>query len=358
MGRQEFPWVAWTKCPGGAAARGIQENVERLDRLRSASTSCRCATPTRGALSGPPDVSYICIGAASASGDASYTARLLQASTTDAATSASVNASDTASQDEDMAMSTTCETTQRNGSGILGRFGAPNGESEITVKKLRAKLAKIATQFEKRAGVISLENCDSRLAADGSEFFPNKTQPGTGGASSRFDRHSFSRRFLKWPCENTNQVCRPALDRQHGPQKDACRLAAVADAAAVEQISDMWRCKMHRTRTGNMNSDDVWCILGKIDLSSLHCIQRHRTSRRNLGMLSIVIPVLNEMESLVGLHGELSEVAATNGYEVEMIFVNDGSTDDSWRSRFGNWHKVTRACAAFAFAAILAKPRR
>ena len=47
-------------------------------------------------------------------------------------------------------------------------------------------------------------------------------------------------------------------------------------------------------------------------------------------MLSIVIPVYNEAESLVALHGEIREVAAANGYELDVIFVDDGSQDDSW----------------------------
>jgi glycosyltransferase involved in cell wall biosynthesis len=47
-------------------------------------------------------------------------------------------------------------------------------------------------------------------------------------------------------------------------------------------------------------------------------------------MLSIVIPVFNEAESLATLHRELSEVAAAQGYEVDMVFVDDGSTDGSW----------------------------
>ena len=53
------PRVAWTKCPGGAAARGIRENVERSGWERSAMASCRCATPTREALSGPPGVAQM-----------------------------------------------------------------------------------------------------------------------------------------------------------------------------------------------------------------------------------------------------------------------------------------------------------
>ncbi len=48
-------------------------------------------------------------------------------------------------------------------------------------------------------------------------------------------------------------------------------------------------------------------------------------------MLSIVIPVYNERESLTGLHAELDEVARLNGYELDVIFVDDGSTDGSWK---------------------------
>ncbi len=48
-------------------------------------------------------------------------------------------------------------------------------------------------------------------------------------------------------------------------------------------------------------------------------------------MLSIVIPAYNERPSLERLHGELDEVARANGYEMEIIFVDDGSTDGSWQ---------------------------
>ncbi|MCA9213858.1 MAG: glycosyltransferase, partial [Planctomycetales bacterium] len=47
-------------------------------------------------------------------------------------------------------------------------------------------------------------------------------------------------------------------------------------------------------------------------------------------MLSIVVPVYNEAESLRELHRELSEVAEKHNYELDIVFVNDGSTDDSW----------------------------
>ncbi len=48
-------------------------------------------------------------------------------------------------------------------------------------------------------------------------------------------------------------------------------------------------------------------------------------------VLSIVIPVFNEVESLETLHAELAEVAAAEGYPLDVIFVDDGSTDGSWQ---------------------------
>lgn len=42
------------------------------------------------------------------------------------------------------------------------------------------------------------------------------------------------------------------------------------------------------------------------------------------------MPLFNEADSLVELHSELSQVGVDNGYELEMIFVDDGSTDGSW----------------------------
>ncbi|MBN1588798.1 MAG: glycosyltransferase family 2 protein [Pirellulales bacterium] len=47
-------------------------------------------------------------------------------------------------------------------------------------------------------------------------------------------------------------------------------------------------------------------------------------------MLSVVIPVLNEAESLEQLHFELTEVAKAEGYVLDVVFVDDGSTDGSW----------------------------
>jgi len=46
--------------------------------------------------------------------------------------------------------------------------------------------------------------------------------------------------------------------------------------------------------------------------------------------LSLVIPLCNEEESLEQLHREICEVAEANKYDIEIIFVDDGSTDTSW----------------------------
>jgi len=48
------------------------------------------------------------------------------------------------------------------------------------------------------------------------------------------------------------------------------------------------------------------------------------------GLLSLVIPVYNERDSLNALFAEIAEVAAGIDVRVEVIFVDDGSTDDSW----------------------------
>jgi dolichol-phosphate mannosyltransferase len=46
--------------------------------------------------------------------------------------------------------------------------------------------------------------------------------------------------------------------------------------------------------------------------------------------LSVIVPLLDEQRSLRELHRELCEVAADHGYTIEIIFVDDGSQDDSW----------------------------
>ena len=48
-------------------------------------------------------------------------------------------------------------------------------------------------------------------------------------------------------------------------------------------------------------------------------------------MLSLVIPVYNEEESLVALHEEICQVVAEHRYDVEILFIDDGSRDASWK---------------------------
>ncbi len=47
--------------------------------------------------------------------------------------------------------------------------------------------------------------------------------------------------------------------------------------------------------------------------------------------LSVVIPLLNEEESLKELHHWISKVMETNALSHEIIFIDDGSTDGSWK---------------------------
>jgi glycosyltransferase involved in cell wall biosynthesis len=46
--------------------------------------------------------------------------------------------------------------------------------------------------------------------------------------------------------------------------------------------------------------------------------------------LSIVIPLLNEQESLPELHNWIVKVMQTHNYSYEILFIDDGSTDESW----------------------------
>lgn len=46
--------------------------------------------------------------------------------------------------------------------------------------------------------------------------------------------------------------------------------------------------------------------------------------------ISVVIPLLNEQESLKELHDWIAKVMQSNHFSYEIIFIDDGSTDDSW----------------------------
>ncbi len=46
--------------------------------------------------------------------------------------------------------------------------------------------------------------------------------------------------------------------------------------------------------------------------------------------ISVVVPLYNEAESLPELNAWIARVMAAEGFSYEVIYVNDGSTDDSW----------------------------
>jgi len=47
--------------------------------------------------------------------------------------------------------------------------------------------------------------------------------------------------------------------------------------------------------------------------------------------ISVVIPLLNEEESLTELHDWIAKVMQSNRYSYEILFIDDGSTDSSWK---------------------------
>ncbi|HUH26414.1 MAG TPA: glycosyltransferase family 2 protein [Flavobacterium sp.] len=47
--------------------------------------------------------------------------------------------------------------------------------------------------------------------------------------------------------------------------------------------------------------------------------------------LTILIPLLNEAESLPELYDWIKKVMLANNYSYEVVFIDDGSTDDSWK---------------------------
>ena len=74
-------------------------------------------------------------------------------------------------------------------------------------------------------------------------------------------------------------------------------------------------------------------------------------------MISTVIPVLNEADSLEELYAELDAVAREHGYKLDVVFVDDGSTDRSWQV-IRRLRTMIRACMGFGSGGILARRRR
>lgn len=61
--------------------------------------------------------------------------------------------------------------------------------------------------------------------------------------------------------------------------------------------------------------------------------------------LSIVIPLLNEAESLTELHTWIKKVMDKNHFSYEVLFIDDGSTDSSWKiiTQLSEKHKEVKA---------------
>ena len=47
--------------------------------------------------------------------------------------------------------------------------------------------------------------------------------------------------------------------------------------------------------------------------------------------ISVLVPLYNEAESLPSLHEWIVRVMKEHAFSYEIVFVNDGSTDDSWQ---------------------------
>lgn len=65
-------------------------------------------------------------------------------------------------------------------------------------------------------------------------------------------------------------------------------------------------------------------------------------------LISVVVPVYNEAESLAPLADEIRQVARENQLRVEVVFVDDGSTDASW-SRIGELVRGDASLAGIRF---------
>ena len=46
--------------------------------------------------------------------------------------------------------------------------------------------------------------------------------------------------------------------------------------------------------------------------------------------ISVIIPLFNEEESLIELHQWVKSSLTDAGYSFELIFIDDGSSDNSW----------------------------
>ena len=72
-------------------------------------------------------------------------------------------------------------------------------------------------------------------------------------------------------------------------------------------------------------------------------------SAEEVGLLSIVVPVYNEQDNLADFYGNLLQVMQQEDYDYEIIFVNDGSGDDS-AAILDGFAKENRRCKVVHFS--------
>lgn len=72
--------------------------------------------------------------------------------------------------------------------------------------------------------------------------------------------------------------------------------------------------------------------------------------------ISVVVPLYNEAESLPELEQWIARVMRENNFTYEVIFVNDGSTDDSWGSDTASGRRQPRRARSVLPTQLWQKP--
>lgn len=81
------------------------------------------------------------------------------------------------------------------------------------------------------------------------------------------------------------------------------------------------------------------------------------TYKKEFMDISVIVPLYNEAESLPELEAWIERVMKANGFSYEIIFVNDGSTDASWKV-INDLKAKSAAVKGFVSAATMASRRR
>jgi glycosyltransferase involved in cell wall biosynthesis len=107
--------------------------------------------------------------------------------------------------------------------------------------------------------------------------------------------------------------------------------------AALAQVGVRWK---RRAELGKRSNTNVGMTNGRTSrgssstasFSDIRHLDIHKFCPADLVLpvLSIVIPVLNEADSLLELYRQIDGACSSNAIDAELIFVDDGSTDGSW----------------------------